>query len=701
MAQWALLETSMWVNIQRITGVAHCANVMWPDLEFLNLLVDQSPTTRIMVLLTCRPEFTSPWPGRAHLTPFTLTRLPRPQVERMVASVAGERALPREVVQQIVAKTDGVPLFVEELTKTVLESGLLQEHENHYELIGPLPALAIPATLQDSLMARLDRLSAVKTVAQLGATIGRQFAYDLLQAISPLDEGTLQQGLRQLVEAELLYQRGMPPQATYIFKHALIQDTAHQSLLRSTRQQYHQRIAQVLVEQFPDTTETQPEVLAHHYTEADHKVQAVQYWQRASERAVARSAHQEAIAHLTAGLAVLATMPENSERAEHELSLHLALGRSWMATKGYAAPEVEHAYARARELCHHMGETPRLLQVLMGLMTFYFGRAALQTAWELGERCLLLAQHASDTARLQQVHLTLGTTLFHLGALTQAREHLHQGIALYIPQQSRTRAVQDPGVACHAYAAWVLWILGYPDQARQQSQVALTLAQQLAHPLSQVYALLLAATLHQHLRDTHAIGEHTEAGIAFSTEQEFQFWKALGTVLRGWLLAQQGQRDEGLEQISQGIKAWRATGAEMLWPYLLGLYAEVHGNVGHVDTGLRLLDEALTVVDKHDEHLHQAELHRLKGVLLLQQALPDMQQAEACFQQALAVAHHQQAKSWELRAAMSLSRLWQRQGKRDAARQVLAPVYGWFTEGFDTADLQEAKALLEALGQSS
>ena len=265
------LLTWLWQETDKHPVLFIVEDLHWVDpstLEFLNLLVDQSPTARIMVLMTCRPEFTPPWPSRAHLTPLTLTRLPRPQVERMVASVAGAKALPREVVQQIVAKTDGVPLFVEELTKTVLESGLLREHEDHYELTGPLPALAIPATLQDSLMARLDRLSTVKTVAQLGATIGRQFAYDLLQAISPLDEGTLQQGLRQLVEAELLYQRGMPPQATYIFKHALIQDTAYQSLLKSTRQQYHQRLSRCWRDSFPRLVETQPELLAHHYTEA-------------------------------------------------------------------------------------------------------------------------------------------------------------------------------------------------------------------------------------------------------------------------------------------------------------------------------------------------------------------------------------------------------------------------------------------------
>ena len=309
----------------------------WVDpstLELLSLLVDQGPTARILALLTFRPDFSPPWTGRAHLTQVTLPRLPRRQAAEMTGRVAHGKALPAEVVEQVVAKTDGVPLFVEELTKMVLESGLLQEREERYELTGPLPPLAIPATLHDSLMARLDRLAAVKGLAQLGATLGREFSYALLQAVSPWDEETLQRGLQQLVEAEFLYQRGLPPQATYLFKHALIQDAAYQSLLRSTRQQYHQRIAQVLEARFPEICETQPELLAHHYTEAGLLAQAIPYWQRAGQRAIERSANLEAIAHLTQGLEVLATLPDTPERAQQELDLQTTLGPALMATKG-------------------------------------------------------------------------------------------------------------------------------------------------------------------------------------------------------------------------------------------------------------------------------------------------------------------------------------------------------------------------------
>ena len=371
----------------------------WADpstLELLGLLLDQVPTARLLLLLTHRPEFRPPWPPRSYVTPLALTRLVRSQVEEMVLRVTGGKPLPAEVVQQIVVKTDGIPLFVEELVKTILESGLVREEAERYVLSGPLPPLAIPATLQDALMARLDRLAPVKDVAQLGAVLGREFSYALLRAVSPLDEAMLQQALAQLVEAELLYQRGPPPQATYIFKHALVQDAAYQSLLRSTRQQYHQRIAQVLEAQFPETAETQPELLAHHYTEGGLGAPAVDYWQRAGERAIARSGYMEAISHLTRGLEVLHAFPDIPERARRELALYTALGVPLQVTRGWAAPEARHAYARAQELCQQMGDTPQLFPVLRGLWRFYQVGGEVQTAYALAEQSLRLAQRLQE-----------------------------------------------------------------------------------------------------------------------------------------------------------------------------------------------------------------------------------------------------------------------------------------------------------------
>ena len=443
----------------------------WVDpstLEFLSLLVDQGPTARILALWTFRPDFSPPWTGRAHLTPVTLPRLPRRQAAEMAGRVAHSKTLPAEVMAQVVAKTDGVPLFVEELTKLVLESGLLLEREEHYELTGPLPPLAIPATLHDSLMARLDRLAAVKGLAQLAATLGREFAYDLLRAVAPWDEGTVQRGLHQLVAAEFLSQRGVPPQATYTFKHALIQDVAYQSLLRSTRQQHHQRIAQTLEAQFPETVATQPELVAQHYTVAGCAEQALPYWQRAGQHASDRSAHVEAISHFTTGIALLQTLPVTPARTQHAVTLYIALGAALLVTKGHAAPEVEHAYTQAHALCQQVGETPELAQVLFGLWRCYIVRPQLQTAREIGDTLLRLAHRADDPALSVIAHYALGATWFWLGALPAARQHLEEGIALYTPDQRRLpvfRMAQDLGVGCRVYAARVLWLLGYPAQA--------------------------------------------------------------------------------------------------------------------------------------------------------------------------------------------------------------------------------------------
>jgi predicted ATPase len=558
-----------------------------------------------------------------------------------VARVAGGKALPDDVRQQVVAKTDGVPLFVEELTKMVLESGLLQEQEDRYELTGPLPPLAIPATLHDSLMARLDRLAAVKAMAQLGATLGREFSYELLQAVSLWDEGTLQQGLHQLVAAEFLYQRGVPPQATYVFKHALIQEAAYQSLLKSTRQQYHQRIAQVLEARFAEVCETQPELMAQHYTEAGLVEPAIPYWQRAGQRASERSAYVEAIGHLTKALEVLRTLPDTPELTQRELTLHIALGAALNVTKGFAAPELEGAYARACELCRQVGETPELFPVLWGLWGFYLNRGALQTAHELAEELLKLAKRVEDPALLLQAHHTLGPTLFHLGRVSPARRHLEQAIALYDPPQHRSHAFtyggHDPGVCCRMYAARTQWLLGYPDQAVQRSHEALSLAQKIAHPFSLAHGLCFAAGIHQFRREGQAVQEQAEAAMALSTEQGFASRLVWGILLRGWALAEQGQGEEGIAQMRQGWAARHATGAEADRPYLLALLGEGYGRAGRIMEGLHVLAEALAVMDTIEERYYEADLYRLKGALLLMHAAEQDAEAEACFHQALMV----------------------------------------------------------------
>jgi len=412
----------------------------WTDpstLELINLLIDQTPTASVLMLLTCRPTLQPSWSHRSYLTEITVNRLSPAQVEQVVHRLTDGKTLPTEVLAQIIEKTDGVPLFVEEMTKAILESGSLKEVDEHYELTGALSTFAIPATLQDSLMARLDRLVTAKAVAQYAAVIGRQFSYDLLQAVSQVDETTLQRELGRLVEAEIVYQRGVPPQATYTFKHALIQDAAYKSLLKSTRQQYHQHIAQVLEEQVPETTEAQPELLAHHFTEASLTEKAVHYWYHAGQSAIKRSSYVEAISHLRQGLELLQTWSETLERLQQEVDMLIALGASLLATKGYAAPEVGETYTSARQLCQQLEDPQRLFPVLRGLWNYYNVRAEYQEAQTLGEQLLALAQHIQDCAMLVAAHRALGTTVFQQGAVVVAHRHFTQGMALYDPQQHR------------------------------------------------------------------------------------------------------------------------------------------------------------------------------------------------------------------------------------------------------------------------
>ncbi len=675
----------------------------WADpstLEINGLLVEQVPTAPMLVVLIFRPQFVPPWPTRSHMTPITLNRLERPQVEAMITQLGGGKALPAEVVQHIVARTDGVPLYVEELTKMLLESDLLQEEADHYALSGELSGVAIPATLQDSLMARLDRLPMVREVAQLGAVLGREFAYEMLRALAAVEESTLQDRLGQLVGAELLYQRGRPPRAKYMFKHALIQDAAYASLLKRTRHQYHQQIAQMLEAEFPDTVEAEPELVAHHYTEAGLNEQAVGYWHQAGKRATQRSANVEAVNHLTKGLEVLMTLPDTVERAQRELDLQTTLGPVFMAVKGQSSPDTERAYARARELCQQVGETPQLFPVLHGLFRFYMVRAELQTTRDLAEQLFSLAQRAEDPALLLEAHRMMGLTMFWLGENSQSRAHFEQGLALYDPQQHRSHAFvygQDPGVACRSVVSWPIWVLGYPDQTLQSIHDALTLAKELTHPYSLVYALSMATRAYQLRGEALAVQERAETLIALSTEHGFPFWLAYGTILRGWALTVQGKGAEGISLIHQGLAAYRATGAELDRPYFLGLLADAYRKEGQPEEGLTVLVEALAKGETSGGPSWDAELHRLKGELLLMQGGQKAGEAEECFQKALDIARRQQAKSLELRAAMSLSRLWRQQGKQEEARQMLAEIYGWFTEGFDTADLQEAKVLLEEL----
>ena len=678
----------------------------WADpstLEVLDLLLNQVPTTRLLAVLTFRPEFVPLWGSRSCLSQLPLSRLGQSQVSAMVERVTMGRALPGEVVEQIAEKTDGVPLFVEELTKMIVESGVVRAVNHHYELTRPLATLTIPSTLQDSLMERLDRLGAAKEVAQLGATIGRAFSQALLQAVSPMEEAVLQHGLQQLVEAELVYQRGLPPQAYYTFKHALIQETAYHGLLKRTRQHYHQQIAQVLEGLLLETVDSQPELVAYHYTEAGLVEQAVPYWLQAGQQATQHSANTEAARHLTRGLELLQTLPDTPERALQEFDLLVALGGVLMTTKGYGAVEVEQTYSRALELCRQFGETPKIFPVLWGLWMFHNVKANHRAARELADQLLRLAQHVQDPVLLLEAHHVHWTNaLFSTGEVLTAQKNTEQGLTLYEAQQHHGLTFlyggHDPGVCGRGFSAMALWCLGYPNQARLRVQEALALAHKLSHPQSLALALTHAAWVGLHRREGRAIYEWATQLVTLSQEQQFPHWLAWGEVYQGAALAVQGYGAESTKQIGQGMATFRAVGAELHQPFFLALLATANSAMAQAERGLTLSTEALSIIGKIDEREYEIELYRLRGELLLGQS-PEAgaEEAEACFYRAIEMARQQEAKSWELRAATSLARLWQRRGKPAEARELLTPIHNWFTEGFDTADLKDAKALLVAL----
>jgi len=565
---------------------------------------------------------------------------------------------------------------------------------------GTLPALAIPATLQDSLMARLDRLVTAKAVAQYAAVLGRHFSYAVLHAVAQLDEPTLQRELGRLVDAELLYQRGLPPQATYLFKHALIRDIAYESLLRSTRQGYHQRVATVLEAQFPETAATQPELLAQHCTEAGLNAQAVRYWHQAGQQAIQRSAHAEAIAHLTQGLTVLTALPHTPERDRQELTLQTSLGLVLMAVRGYGAEEVEHVYLRARALSQEVGDTAKRVRVLLGLHVVFFVRSNHEAVHALTGEILELAQALPDPLALIQTYATEGESLGWQGQFALARTHLEHARSLYRPQRYAPSAYfygHDPVVQNLDILAVILWVLGYPERAVQQSDEALTFAQGLSHPFSLAFALTAKAMLHHLRMEATIVQAQAETAITVSTEHGFPFRAAFGSMLLGWAMAERGEGEAGIARIEEGIATFQATGSKLHNSMWLGLLAEAYGKLGRVEEGLAVVAEALSAVDDTGEHFYEAELYRLRGAFLLQLSSDNQREAEACFQHALTIAQNQAAKAWELRTATSLARLWQHQGKRQEARDLLTPVYTWFTEGFDTPDLQDAKALLDAL----
>jgi predicted ATPase/class 3 adenylate cyclase len=652
--------------------------------ELLDLTVGHVRSLPVLLIVTFRPEFQPPWIGQPQVSMLTLNRLDRRDRSALVAQIAGGKVLPDEVVVQIVDRTDGVPLFVEELTKSVLESGVTP--------------LGIPTSLHDSLMARLDRLASVRLVAQIGAAIGREFSYQLLHAVSRLPDDELKAALARLVASELVFQRGRPPEAIYSFKHALVQDAAHGSLLRNTRQRLHAQIAEALEAHSPELMNIQPELLAQHYAEAGMVEKSVAYWGKAGRRSAARSAMAEAAAQFQKGLDQLALLPDDPERQRQELEFSSALGAVFRAVKGYAAPETGDAYTRARVLWEQLGSPSAFLQVPYGQSVYHAFRGELDVALHLDEDLLHLSLQRNDSAGLVLGHYSSGRNLMFLGSFASSRSHLQEALALYDPISHRSLAHQGgihPPAVSQAVLGIVLLCLGYPDQALAQSNAAIAEARRLAHPPSLATILSLATLLRSLVGEDAALDEWADQLVAVATEQGFPYWRAQGTIFRGWVTVKNGDVTEGISLLRSGLNAFRATGAELWMPHYIALLARAGYIAGQIEEGLTLLDDALQLAERTGERWFAAELNRHKGQLLLRQGQSEA--AEELYRKALSIAEEQEAKLWELRAAASLARLRRDQGREAEARDLLAPVYGWFTEGFGTPDLKEAKALLDEL----
>jgi predicted ATPase len=670
----------------------------WADpttLETLGMLIEQAPTAALLVVATYRPELTPPWPQRSHMTPITLNRLERPEVETMVGHLAGGRLLPGEVVDHIVAKADGVPLYVEELTKAILGSGVLEARDDAYVLRGALAQLHIPETLQDSLMARLDRAPRLREVAQLGSVLGREFAYDMISALAGIEEEMLQSGLGQLVVDELLYQRGRPPRSRYLFKHALIQDAAYQSLLKRTRQQYHQQVAKLLEDRFPEVANTQPELVAHHYTEANCPAQAIVYWHKAGMAAARQSANVEAGDQFGRGLALVEVLSDPRERAESELDLQMALGPALYATRRYTHPDIGRAYGRAWELCRQLGDDTRATTALRGLQVYHTNLLEMEKAQHFAEEALRVAERLGDAARLVGAHAVLGNALCFQGKLEPALAHSRRGFEMFDPNmQFRDWPGAHPAVQCQIFLALISWMLGKPDRSLGELRAALRSAETLGHPFTLATTLCLGALVHIFRHEPSAVADCAGRALKICEEHRVAQYHTYALVIEGWALGVSGESEKGLAQIEQGLESYGLGASQHIF---LAFQADAQLATGKPEAALALVAAGLKAVEKTGGAPLEAELHRLRGEALLSGA-GTPSEAEAAIEQGIDVARRQNAKSWELRCAMSLARLRRQQGRPPhEAAALLAPIYAWFTEGFDTADLTEAKALLDKL----
>jgi predicted ATPase len=680
----------------------------WTDptsLEVFGRVVDRTQTIRVLLIVTFRPEFEPPWIGQPHVMAMTINRLTQRQVGDMIDRAVGNNALSVSIRQDIIDRTDGIPLFVEEMTRAVLEAESEGEARRTVSAV-PSPALAVPASLHASLMARLDRLGPAKEVAQIGAALGREFSHELLASVVPKSNAELALALGRLIQTGLLFRRGVPPHATYLFKHALVQDAAYGTLLREPRRALHSCIAESLEKQFPDIAESQPELVAHHCTEAGLIEKAAGLWGKAGQRSLDRSALIEAASQLTRALQQIATLPGTAVLRRDQIKLQVAHANALMHTKGYAAPETKASLDQAHSLIERaeaLGEPPEdplvLFSVLYGFWVANHVAFNGDVVRELAAQFLALAEKQRATVPLMIAHRVMGISLVFTGDIAEGRAHFDQAIALYDPAKHRplmTRFGQDAGVSVLSYRALALWLLGYPEAALADTDHALKDARDIGQAATLMLALFLTSISYTLCGNRPAAAAHSQELVALAEEKGALFWRAAGKANKGHILALTGKASDAVEMLTPRRTA-RAPRTRLFMPWRLSYLGRAYAELGQFDDAWRCVGEAMTTVETTKERWCEAEVHRTAGEIALLAREPDAAKAEAYLERALAIARSQQAKSWELRAAMSMARLWRDQDKRQQAHDLLAPIYGWFTEGFDTLDLKEAKALLDEL----
>jgi predicted ATPase/class 3 adenylate cyclase len=689
-------------QVQPVTLVFE--DLHWIDSEtqaLIDSLVESLPTTRILLLVNYRPEYQHSWGSKTFYRQLRIDPLPPESAAELLQALLGDAAYLRPLKQLLIARTEGNPFFLEESVRTLVETKFLAGERGNYRLEKTVESTVVPATVQAVLAARIDRLpTEEKRLLQTAAAVGKDVPFALLQAVADQPHEGLRLTLTRLQGAEFLYETSLFPDLEYTFKHALTHEVAYGSLLQDRRRVLHGRIGEAIEKLYSDRLTEQVELLAHHTSRGEIWEKAVEYLHQAGKKAVARSATPEAIVYFERALDVINHLAEGKERVEKAINIRVDLGPALIATAGFAAREVEKNYAWARELCEQLGETAQLFPVLWGLARMHDSRGELTVGRGLGEQLLSLAQRLNEPALLLEAHHELWANLFNVGELTSARIHTERGFELYDRHKHRHHAFlyggHDPGVCSHYHAATVLWLLGYPDHAWRRIEDALALARELSHPSSIANTLFFAIRIHQQRGDQEAVQAQMEEGAQLAREHGFPRWLVQEAVMRGWLLVDDGQTEDGIRQMLNGLVAERSISVP--WAsYCAALLAEAYKKVGQNPAGLAVVDEALSTVQRTGCLYYEAELRRIKGELLLNQSAPGEEQAEVCFREAINVSRQQAAKSLELRAATSLSRLLQGQGKGTEAHRLLSEIYNWFTEGFDTADLKQAKALLDEL----